>query len=198
MVTGGATRLAAVVSGGATRPGWVPSCQQCGMRLGGPPMRKTVRLFSETGPEERLGNAIAQLPASARRALAQVADREDLPLVAGSWATDSGGCLVANVVRSLSGDAPTDSDLTLDLRVLELLPELSSRDLNRLIVAWDEAAAQEGRSGDGALRRLLRGALARAGEPAEPAPVELRPVAAEPGATPEVSPADGPRVPSRA
>ncbi len=163
-------------------------------------MRKMVRLFSEVGPEERLGNAIAQLPPSARRALAEVADREDLPLVAGSWATDSGGCLVANVVRSLAGTAPADDDVTLDLRVLELLPELSSRDLNHLIVAWDEAAAQEGRSGDAALRRLLRGALARAGEPM--GDVGLRPGAAQPGAelgaTPAVSAAAGPRVPSRA
>ncbi len=125
-------------------------------------MRRTVRLFSEVGPEERLGRAIAGLPVSARRALREVADREDLPLVAGSWATDDGGCLVANVVTALSaGDDP--GDRTLDLRVLDLFPELSSRDLNRLIVAWDEAAAQEGRNGDGALRRLLRGALARAG-----------------------------------
>lgn len=141
-------------------------------------MRKTVRLFSETGPEERLGRAVAQLPASAQRALAHVAERNDLPLVAGTWEADGGGCLVANVVAALS--APSDpASQTLDLRVLALLPELSSRDLNRLIVAWDEAAAQEGRSGDPALRRLLRGGLAWAGvspvvalpPQAQPAPV---------------------------
>ncbi len=125
-------------------------------------MRKTVRLFSEMGPEERLGRAIAGLPGSAQRALAAVADREDLPLVAGSWATDDGGCLVANVVATVAPGQDA-GDRTLDLRVLDLFPELSSRDLNVLIVAWDEAAAQEGRSGDGALRRLLRGGLARAG-----------------------------------
>jgi hypothetical protein len=123
-------------------------------------MRKMVRLFSEIGPEERLGRAVAALPPSAQHALAAVADREDLPLVAGSWNTADGGCLVANVV-SVIDDA--EDDRTLDLRVLELLPELSSRELNHLIVAWDEAAAQEGRSSDAALRRLLRGALAWAG-----------------------------------
>ncbi|MBA3372757.1 MAG: hypothetical protein H0T98_04450 [Euzebyaceae bacterium] len=130
-------------------------------------MRKTVRLFSEIGPEERLGQAIAALPPSARRALTAVADREDLPLVAGTWASGDSGCLVANVVRDLTlhdRGAAADEDLTLDLRILQLLPELSSRDLNRLIVAWDEAADQEGRRSDAALRRLLRGGLARAGE----------------------------------
>jgi hypothetical protein len=132
-------------------------------------MRKTVRLFSEVGPEERLGAAIAQLPASARRALAMVADREDLPLTAGTWRSDDGGCLVANVVRVLAVDAERDQR-TLDLRILELMPELSSLDLNRLIVAWDEAATQEGRTSDGALRRLLRGALTRAGVAAETPP----------------------------
>lgn len=127
-------------------------------------MRRTVRLFSETGPEARLGEAITTLPVSARRALAKVADREDLPLIAGSWETGSGGCLVANVVAVHGGpEGRTASDETLDLRVLGLLPELSSRDLNRLIVAWDEAAEQEGRSSDAALRRLLRGGLAWAG-----------------------------------
>lgn len=128
-------------------------------------MRKTARLFSQIGPEERLAQAIAGLPPSARRALSDVADREDLPLVAGSWATDDAGCLVANVVRLAGANAAAD-DRTLDLRVLDLFPQMSSRDLNRLIVAWDEAALQEGREGDPALRRLLRGALARAGVPA--------------------------------
>ncbi len=124
-------------------------------------MRKTVRLFSEVGPEERLGAAVADLPRSAQQALVVVADREDLPLVAGSWQDGASGCLVANVLRAY-GDVG-DRETTLDLRILDLLPELSSRDLNRIIVAWDEAAAQEGRSSDAALRRLLRGALARAG-----------------------------------
>jgi hypothetical protein len=125
-------------------------------------MRKTVRLFREIGPEERLSAAIAQLPGSAQGALEEVAAREDLPLVAGSWHADGGGCLVANVVRVMAAD-PEDHHVTLDLRVLHLFPELSSLDLNRLIVAWDEAAVQEGRSNDAALRRLLRSALARAG-----------------------------------
>lgn len=146
-------------------------------------MRKTTRLFSQVGPEERVAQAIAELPPSAQRALADVADREDMPLVAGSWANDDAGCLVANVVRMAGADAGR-KDRTLDLRVLDLFPEMSSRDLNRLIVAWDEAALQEGRNGDPALRRLLRGALARAGvagagavtphdvEAARPAPAE--------------------------
>jgi hypothetical protein len=125
-------------------------------------MRKTVRAFSQVGPEQRLANAIRGLPPSARRALADVAERDDLPLVAGDWSSGDSGCLVANVVRAFA--APDDRDLTLDLRVLELFPEMSSRDLNHLIVAWDEAAQQEGRDGDPALRRLLRGALAAAGE----------------------------------
>lgn len=145
-------------------------------------MRKSVRLFSQVGPEERLGGAIAALPPSARRALRDVADREDLPLVAGSWATDDGGCLVANVVRTVAvADQRAEADTTLDLRILELFPELSSRDLNRLIVAWDEAAVQEGRNGDGALRRLLRGALARAGVTSE----DETPLAGSPLAGPD-------------
>ena len=127
-------------------------------------MRKTKRLFSQVGPEERVAQAIVTLPPSAQWALAEVADREDLPLVAGSWAEDDAGCLVANVVR-LAGSGATDEQLTLDIRVLDLFPEMSSRDLNRLIVAWDEAALQEGKDNDAALRRLLRGALARAGVP---------------------------------
>lgn len=134
-------------------------------------MRKTVRLMSEVGPEERLGRAVAQLPAPAQAALAAVVERDDLPLVAGSWTSGAGGCLVANAVTALSpavgrsGPGATEgaADQTLDLRILELIPELSSRDLNRVIVAWDEAADQEGRTSDGALRRLLRGGLAWAG-----------------------------------
>ena len=125
-------------------------------------MRRTKRRLTQIGPEERVADAISGLPLSAKLALAEVADREDLPLVAGVWDDDSAGCLVANVVRVSAADDPADS-MTLDIRVLELFPELSSRDLNRLIVAWDEAALQEGRAGDPALRRLLRGALARAG-----------------------------------
>ena len=129
-------------------------------------MRRTVRLFSSVGPEERLGRAIAKLPRSVREALAEVADREDLSLVAGVWESSDGGCLVANVVAaySQSAGAPVADADTLDLRVLKLLPEMSSRDLNRLIVAWDEAAEQEGRRSDPALRRLLRGGLAWARE----------------------------------
>jgi hypothetical protein len=127
-------------------------------------MRKTVRIMAEVGPSQRLAEAVAHLPPAARRALAQVADREDLPLVAGSWEDGDAGCLVANVLR-VAG-AEQDGPPTLDLRILELFPELSSRDLNRLIVAWDEAALQMGAPGDTALRRLLRGALARA-TPAE-------------------------------
>lgn len=122
-------------------------------------MRRTVR--RDPAPEVRLGRAIAALPPSARSALAVVADRDDLPLVAGSWEQDAGGCLVANVVRSLAVDPlQASAEQTLDLRVLALLPELSSRDLNRLVVAWDEAAAAQGRADDPALRRLLRGGLA--------------------------------------
>jgi hypothetical protein len=136
-------------------------------------VRRTVRLHASVGPEERLATAIGDLPAAAQRALVQIADREDLPLVAGSWEAGGGGCLVANVVRALDVTPPGatgrssagDAGATFDVRVLDLLPELSSRDLNHLIVAWDEAAAQEGRSGDPALRRLLRGALVRAGVP---------------------------------
>lgn len=159
-------------------------------------MRKTRRLFSQVGPEERLANAIAQLPTSARRALSDVADREDLPLVAGVWGEEGAGCLVANVVRAAAPET-NDAELTLDLRILELFPELSSRELNLLIVAWDEAALQEGRTSDGALRRLLRGALARAGVPATAA--SGSPMAEEPlddPAADAVSPVNA--VPTRA
>ena len=133
-------------------------------------MRATVRRLSQVGPEERLANAIRDLPPSAQRALRDVADREDLPLVAGDWGADGGGCLVANVVRACG--VRDHREVTLDLQVLELFPELSSRDLNHLIVAWDEAALEEGRNGDPALRRLLRGALARVFGPAPDAAVE--------------------------
>lgn len=124
-------------------------------------MRRTVRAHSHVDPHERLARAIAQLPAPARQALATVADREDLPLVAGVWNREGGGCLVANVVGTLAGDSLA-GEQSLDLRVLELIPELSSRDLNRLVVAWDEAAAGLHRGSDAALRRLLREALTRA------------------------------------
>ncbi|HWB72793.1 MAG TPA: hypothetical protein VG452_11300 [Egibacteraceae bacterium] len=124
-------------------------------------MRRSARALAEVGPEERLARAIAALPAVARRALAEVADREDLPLVAETWHQGSGGCLVANVVRARGGQCAAGSPgRTFDVRFLELMPELSSRDLNRLIVAWDEAAARERRPTDVGLRRLLRGALA--------------------------------------
>lgn len=127
-------------------------------------MRRSVRVHAEIGPEARLAAAIEPLPRSAQRALAEIADRDDLPLVAGVWGGDGGGCLVSNVVRALD-DGRSGDARTVDLRLLELVPEMSSRDLNELIVAWDEAAMQEGRTGDGALRRLLRGALVRAGVP---------------------------------
>lgn len=146
-------------------------------------MRKTRRLFSQIGPEERLAQAISALPPSAKRALSDVADRDDLPLVAGSWDSDGAGCLVANVVRAGAADSTTD-DRTLDVRVLDLFPEMSSRDLNLLIVAWDEAALQEGRNSDPALRRLLRGALARAGVASESA-VTLADLDGAAAATPE-------------
>lgn len=150
-------------------------------------MRKTARLFSSVGPEERLAQAIAQLPPTAQRALRDVADREDLPLVAGTWDSDDAGCLVANVVRAACPEGD-DTEVTLDLRILELFPELSSRDLNLLIVAWDEAALQEGRDADPALRRLLRGALARAGVAATDADsysdIASEPLPAEPVSPP--------------
>lgn len=116
--------------------------------------------YSETAPATRLGRVVATLPAPARQALSEVAEREDLPLVAGSWANDRGGCLVANVVSTLEATGEGSAD-TLDLRVLALIPELGSRDLNRLIVAWDEAAYLVG-DDDASLRALLRSALQRA------------------------------------
>jgi hypothetical protein len=148
-------------------------------------MRRTARRLTQIGPEERLAQAISTLPPSAQRALAEVADREDLPLVAGVWDSDNAGCLVANVVRSAGIDTANE-DKTLDIRVLELFPELSSRDLNLLIVAWDEAALQEGKEGDPPLRRLLRGALARAGVRQE-SPVTIDEVGYSRGAVPNVT-----------
>jgi hypothetical protein len=132
-------------------------------------MRKTVRLFSAVGPAERLGRAIVDLPPSVQRTLADVADRSDLPLVAGSWRDDDAGCLVANAVACLatpaedvdSGDTDGSTpQRTLDLRMLDAFPQMSSRDLNLLICAWDEAAAQAGATDDDDLRALLRSGLA--------------------------------------
>jgi hypothetical protein len=125
-------------------------------------MRKTVRLFSTVGPAERLGTAIASLPDPVQRALAETAERTDLPLVAGSWSDDDAGCLVANVVRS-APPSHGSADRTLDLRMLDAFPQMSSRDLNLLIVAWDEAAAQAAAATDDDLRSLLRSGLAWAG-----------------------------------
>lgn len=135
-------------------------------------IRRTVRAHSALNGRERLARAVGQLPPAAQQALASVAERSDLPLVAGAWNRGGGGCLVANVVGALGARAGTEAQTTeaetleaqtLDLRVLELIPELSSRDLNRLIVAWDDAALQEPRDDDAALRELLRDALHRAG-----------------------------------
>lgn len=135
-------------------------------------MRKTVRLFSAIGPTERLGRVIAGLPPAVQRTLADVAGRADLPLAAGSWHDDHGGCLVANAVACLgdpnraSADADpasAEDDRTLDLRMLDAFPQMSSRDLNALIVAWDEAAAQAAVADDAGLRALLTAGLARAG-----------------------------------
>lgn len=133
-------------------------------------MRKTVRLFSAVGPAERLGRAIATLPSDVQHTLLEVADRDDLPLISGSWQGDDSGCLVANAVACIGGDADP-AVRTLDLRMLDAFPELSSRDMNLLIVAWDEAAAQAAAEGDGELRSLLRTGLAWAGVgPAAPPP----------------------------
>ncbi|MBW3604141.1 MAG: hypothetical protein KY460_04355 [Actinobacteria bacterium] len=145
-------------------------------------MRKTVRLLSAVGPVERLGRSIVTLPPPVQQTLAQVADREDLPLVAGSWHDDGSGCLVANALACLAlarggsdrvGVRGDDDrvDRTLDLRMLDAFPQLSSRDMNLLIVAWDEAAAQAAARTDVALRALLRAGLAWAGVgPAAPPP----------------------------
>jgi hypothetical protein len=135
-------------------------------------MRKTVRLFSAVGPAERLGRAIAALPTGVQRTLVEVADREDLSLTAGSWQGDDSGCLVANAVACVGGAdvggqgrSPDGARgvRTLDLRMLDAFPQLSSRDMNLLIVAWDEAAAQVTATTDGELRALLRAGLAWAG-----------------------------------
>ena len=131
-------------------------------------MRRTVRLMSEVSAVDRLAAAVDRLPPRARGALAEVADRTDLPLVAGAWNGSGSGCLVANTVAAVEADTrghDTRGHDTLELRLLDLFPELSSRQLNRLIVAWDEAALQEAVPAhgdqDAPLRRLLRDALAR-------------------------------------
>jgi hypothetical protein len=129
-------------------------------------MRRTVRLFAAVGPVERLGRAISAMPTAVQRTLAQVACRTDLRLASGSWQGDGGGCLVANAVACV-GD-PTDRR-TLDLRMLDAFPQMSSRDLNTLIVAWDEAAAQADVVDDAGLRALLHAGLLWADVPV-PAP----------------------------
>lgn len=129
-------------------------------------MGRRLRPDTVLSAEERLSRAITTLPRPAQEALTVVAAREDLPLVAGVWGDGVAGCLVANVVAAFAVESATaEEERTLDLRVLELLPELSSRDLNRLVVAWDEAALADGGQTDRDLRRLLRGALALAQAP---------------------------------
>jgi hypothetical protein len=123
-------------------------------------MRRTVRLFAAVGPADRLGRAIAAMPGPVQRTLAEVACRTDLQLASGSWQEDGGGCLVTNAVACV-GD-PNDRR-TLDLRMLDAFPQMSSRDLNHLIVAWDEAAAQADVVDDVGLRVLLHRGLAWAG-----------------------------------
>lgn len=166
-------------------------------------MRRTVRLLATVGPVERLGDALASLPAQVQRALIRVAERSDLPLAAGAWSDGQGGCLVANVVACTpatqadrSDDATGGHAPTLDIRMLDAFPEMSSRDLNTLIVAWDTAAAQDAAADDAALRRLLVGALRRAGvalDPVDPVdPVDPASRIPDPGAphTPPPVPAD--------
>jgi hypothetical protein len=151
-------------------------------------MRRTVRLFAAVGPVERLGRAIAAIPAPVQRTLAQVARRTDLRLASGSWEDGSGGCLVANAVACV-GD-PTDRR-TLDLRMLDAFPQMSSRDLNTLIVAWDEAAAQADVDDDAGLRALLHAGLLWAEVPvADPDPVvDPDPANLDPGGDPASAPA---------
>lgn len=134
-------------------------------------MRRTVRVFAAVGPTERLGTAIAAMPVPVRDVLAAVAARDDLALAAGTWGDDGSGCLVANAVacvalahRLAGHDDPTDTR-TLDVRMLDAFPQMSSRDLNTLIVAWDEATTQAAATDDPAMRALLRKGLAWAGVP---------------------------------
>ena len=133
-------------------------------------MRRSVRALSDTSPSQRLAATIAELPPVVGTHLVAVASRTDLPLAAGSWRDGDSGCLVANVVATVTGpqaDAPrseVDADgRTLDLQVLDAVPQMSSRDLNALVVAWDEAADAARATDDAALRELLRAALVRAG-----------------------------------
>jgi hypothetical protein len=136
-------------------------------------------LFSAVGPAERLGRAIASLPPGVQSTLGTVATRDDLPLIAGSWHGDDSGCLVANAVACAAVDAVDETERTLDLRMLDAFPEMSSRDLNLLIVAWDEAAAQAAADADVDLRALLRAALCWAGVDTD---VDDRPaISAQPG-----------------
>jgi hypothetical protein len=136
-------------------------------------MRKTVRVFAAVGPAERLGRAIAAMPGGVQRTLAEVALRTDLSLVSGSWEDGSGGCLVANAVACIGH---SDDRRTLDLRMLDAFPQMSSRDLNTLIVAWDEAAAQADVVDDPGLRALLHAGLLWADVPV---PEAARPTGAD-------------------
>lgn len=145
-------------------------------------MRRTVRIFATVGPVERLGTAIAAMPGPVQRTLAEVAGRTELRLVSGSWHDDAGGCLVANAIACV-GD-PEDPR-TLDLQMLEAFPQMSSRDLNSLIVAWDEATVQAGVADDAGMRDLLRRGLTLAGvrlaeQPAVAAPGPERPTVLRP------------------
>lgn len=128
-------------------------------------------MFASVGPTERLGTAIAAMPPAVRRTLAVVATRDDLPLASGSWRDDGAGCLVANAVACVAPPDERGQARTLDLRMLDAFPQMSSRDLNTLIVAWDEATAQARSDDDLDMRELLRDGLAWAGVPTEtPAP----------------------------
>lgn len=135
-------------------------------------MRKTSRVFAAIGPAERLGTAIGSMPPAVVDVLVEVATRTGLRLAAGTWGDDSAGCLVANAVACAAGverhrdngkDGATGDERTLDLRMLDAFPQMSSRDLNTLIVAWDDATAQAAATDDADMRALLRRALTWAG-----------------------------------
>lgn len=128
-------------------------------------MRRTVRVFAAVGPAERLGAAISAMPSAVVGVLVDVAARTDLPLAAGTWGDDDAGCLVANAVACVAraGQGHDGDERTLDLRMLDAFPQMSSRDLNSLIVAWDEASAQAAATDDAAMRALLLQGLAWAG-----------------------------------
>lgn len=136
-------------------------------------MRKTSRVFAAVGPAERLGTAIRAMPPAVVDVLAAVAARTDLPLASGTWGDDAAGCLVANAVACAAGveqgrrdgEVRADGERTLDLRMLDAFPQMSSRDLNTLIVAWDEATVQAAATDDRQMRGLLRRALAWTGVP---------------------------------